>query len=82
MHIHILGICGTFMAGIAVLAKQQGHTVLLASIAPYQILEDDIIKLKQEYPANHESLLEAIAWGSFSVAKKIGSWLYVPLQNK
>lgn len=27
MHIHILGICGTFMAGIAVLAKQQGHTV-------------------------------------------------------
>lgn len=27
MHIHILGICGTFMAGIAVLAKQQGHQV-------------------------------------------------------
>lgn len=27
MHIHILGICGTFMAGIAVLAKQQGHHV-------------------------------------------------------
>lgn len=27
MHIHILGICGTFMAGIAILAKQQGHHV-------------------------------------------------------
>lgn len=27
MHIHILGICGTFMAGIALLAKQQGHHV-------------------------------------------------------
>lgn len=27
MHIHILGICGTFMAGIAVLAKQLGYTV-------------------------------------------------------
>lgn len=27
MHIHILGICGTFMAGIAILAKQQGHQV-------------------------------------------------------
>ena len=27
MHIHILGICGTFMGGIAVLAKQAGHTV-------------------------------------------------------
>lgn len=27
MHIHILGICGTFMGGIAVLAKQAGHVV-------------------------------------------------------
>ena len=27
MHIHILGICGTFMAGLAMLAKEQGHQV-------------------------------------------------------
>jgi len=27
MHIHILGICGTFMGGIAALAKQAGHRV-------------------------------------------------------
>ena len=27
MHIHILGICGTFMGGIAVLAKQAGYHV-------------------------------------------------------
>lgn len=27
MHIHILGICGTFMGGVAVLAKEAGHTV-------------------------------------------------------
>ncbi len=27
MHIHILGICGTFMGGLAVLAKQAGHRV-------------------------------------------------------
>jgi UDP-N-acetylmuramate: L-alanyl-gamma-D-glutamyl-meso-diaminopimelate ligase len=27
MHIHILGICGTFMGGIAVLAKASGHRV-------------------------------------------------------
>ena len=27
MHIHILGICGTFMGGIAVLAQQAGHRV-------------------------------------------------------
>ena len=27
MHIHILGICGTFMGGIAALARQAGHEV-------------------------------------------------------
>ena len=27
MHIHILGICGTFMGGVAALAKQAGHRV-------------------------------------------------------
>lgn len=27
MHIHIIGICGTFMGGIAVLAKNSGHKV-------------------------------------------------------
>ncbi|MBK4733475.1 UDP-N-acetylmuramate:L-alanyl-gamma-D-glutamyl-meso-diaminopimelate ligase [Noviherbaspirillum pedocola] len=27
MHIHILGICGTFMGGLAVLARQAGHKV-------------------------------------------------------
>ena len=27
MHIHILGVCGTFMGGIAVIAKQAGHRV-------------------------------------------------------
>ncbi len=27
MHIHILGICGTFMGGIALLARAAGHTV-------------------------------------------------------
>jgi UDP-N-acetylmuramate: L-alanyl-gamma-D-glutamyl-meso-diaminopimelate ligase len=27
MHIHILGICGTFMGGVAVIAKQAGHRV-------------------------------------------------------
>jgi UDP-N-acetylmuramate: L-alanyl-gamma-D-glutamyl-meso-diaminopimelate ligase len=27
MHIHILGICGTFMGGVALLARQAGHMV-------------------------------------------------------
>ena len=27
MHVHILGICGTFMGGIAALARAAGHRV-------------------------------------------------------
>ena len=27
MHIHILGICGTFMGGLAVIARQLGYQV-------------------------------------------------------
>ena len=27
MHIHILGICGTFMGGLAVIARQMGYQV-------------------------------------------------------
>lgn len=35
MHVHILGIGGTFMAGIAVLAKQQGHHVTGSDLKVY-----------------------------------------------
>lgn len=35
MHIHILGICGTFMAGIAALARAQGHRVTGSDAAAY-----------------------------------------------
>ncbi len=27
LHLHILGVCGTFMAGIAALARALGHDV-------------------------------------------------------
>ena len=27
MHLHILGICGTFMGGLAAIARAAGHTV-------------------------------------------------------
>lgn len=35
MHIHILGICGTFMGGLAVLAKQAGHIVTGCDVNVY-----------------------------------------------
>ncbi|NKB46573.1 MAG: UDP-N-acetylmuramate:L-alanyl-gamma-D-glutamyl-meso-diaminopimelate ligase [Legionellales bacterium] len=55
MHIHILGICGTFMAGVAQLAKQAGHRVTGADEAVYPPMSDIIaasgIDVMQGYDA-------------------------------
>lgn len=42
MHIHILGICGTFMGGIAALAKAQGHQVTGADENVYPPMSDQL----------------------------------------
>ena len=34
MHIHIVGICGTFMGGVAQLAKEAGHEVTGCGLSP------------------------------------------------
>lgn len=53
MHIHILGICGTFMGGIAVLARQAGHKVSGSDMNVYPPmstqLEEQGIELIQGY---------------------------------
>ncbi len=55
MHIHILGICGTFMGGLAFIAKQLGHEVSGSDqnvYPPMSIqLEDLGIKLHEGYDA-------------------------------
>ena len=57
MHIHILGICGTFMGGVAVLARQAGHTVSGSDLNVYPPmstqLEEQGIELMQGYEAEH-----------------------------
>jgi UDP-N-acetylmuramate: L-alanyl-gamma-D-glutamyl-meso-diaminopimelate ligase len=35
MHIHILGICGTFMGGLAALAREAGHKVTGCDMGVY-----------------------------------------------
>lgn len=53
MHIHILGICGTFMGGIAAIAKSLGHKVTGSDLNVYPPmstqLEDLGIELTQGY---------------------------------
>ena len=45
MHVHILGICGTFMAGIAAIAKGRGHTVTGSDANVYPPMSTQLEKL-------------------------------------
>ncbi len=45
MHIHILGICGTFMGSLAQLAKQQGHHVTGSDAGGYPPMSDQLKKV-------------------------------------
>jgi UDP-N-acetylmuramate: L-alanyl-gamma-D-glutamyl-meso-diaminopimelate ligase len=45
MHIHILGICGTFMGGIAAIAKQLGHRVSGCDANVYPPMSTQLEKL-------------------------------------
>lgn len=57
MHIHILGICGTFMGSLALLAKELGHRVTGSDANVYPPmstqLEEQGIALMQGYAPEH-----------------------------
>ena len=42
MHIHILGICGTFMGGLAALARESGHMVTGCDANVYPPMSDQL----------------------------------------
>lgn len=45
MHIHILGICGTFMGGIAAIAREAGHRVTGSDQTVYPPMSDQLVAL-------------------------------------
>ena len=57
MHIHILGICGTFMGGIALLAREAGHTVSGSDANVYPPMSTQLeaqgISLMEGYDPSH-----------------------------
>ena len=61
MHIHILGICGTFMGSLALLAREAGHVVTGADQNVYPPMSDQLetagIELYQGYDAEHIAAL-------------------------
>ncbi|WP_341314262.1 UDP-N-acetylmuramate:L-alanyl-gamma-D-glutamyl-meso-diaminopimelate ligase [Paraburkholderia sp. IMGN_8] len=63
MHIHILGICGTFMGGLAVLARGAGHTVTGCDAGVYPPMSTQLeaqgIRLIEGYDAEQLNGLQA-----------------------
>jgi UDP-N-acetylmuramate: L-alanyl-gamma-D-glutamyl-meso-diaminopimelate ligase len=60
MHIHILGICGTFMGGIAAIAREAGHQVTGCDAGVYPPMSDQLralgIDLIEGYGADQLSI--------------------------
>jgi UDP-N-acetylmuramate: L-alanyl-gamma-D-glutamyl-meso-diaminopimelate ligase len=66
MHIHILGICGTFMGGLAALAREAGHKVTGCDAGVYPPMSDQLRALGIE-------LIEG--WGADQLALKPDVWV-------
>ena len=60
MHLHILGICGTFMGGLAALAREAGHRVTGCDAGVYPPMSDQLralgIELIEGYAADQLAL--------------------------
>lgn len=69
MHIHILGICGTFMGGLAVIARQLGHQVSGSDQNVYppmstQLEEQGIVLMEGYRPENLDSKPDLVIIGN------------------
>lgn len=69
MRIHILGICGTFMAGIAQLAKQSGHEVTGSDLNVYppmstQLMAQGIHVMNGYEPSNIDADVDCVIVGN------------------
>jgi UDP-N-acetylmuramate: L-alanyl-gamma-D-glutamyl-meso-diaminopimelate ligase len=68
MRVHILGICGTFMGGIAAIAKEAGHDVTGADQNVYPPMSTQLaelgIRLVEGYEAPIEADVESVVVGN------------------
>lgn len=69
MRIHILGVCGTFMSGVAILAKQSGHHVTGSDMNVYppmstQLLAQGIQLMEGYHPAHIDPKVDCVIVGN------------------
>ena len=57
MRLHILGVCGTFMSGVAILAKRAGHEVTGSDLNVYPPMSTQLseqgVELREGYDPSH-----------------------------
>jgi UDP-N-acetylmuramate: L-alanyl-gamma-D-glutamyl-meso-diaminopimelate ligase len=71
MHIHILGICGTFMGGLAALAREAGHRVTGCDAGVYPPMSDQLRALGIDLIEGFEADQLALAPDMFVVGNVV-----------
>lgn len=64
------------MNGLNEKSKDIGRLVLLTALAPYQV-DEGVVNAFTAHITGDDRLIGALAWGSFTAARRIGTWLYV-----
>jgi UDP-N-acetylmuramate: L-alanyl-gamma-D-glutamyl-meso-diaminopimelate ligase len=71
MHIHILGICGTFMGGLAALAREAGHRVTGCDANVYPPMSDQLHALGIELIEGFDARQMALAPDVFVIGNAV-----------
>ena len=64
------------MNGLDEKSKDIGRLVLLTALAPYQV-DEGVVNAFTTHIVGDDRLLGALAWGSFTAARRIGTWLHI-----
>jgi len=71
MHLHVLGICGTFMGGIAALAREAGHRVTGCDANVYPPMSEQLTALGIELISGYDAAQLALAPDLFVIGNAI-----------
>ncbi len=71
MHLHVLGICGTFMGGLAALAREAGHRVTGCDANVYPPMSDQLAALGIELIEGYDASQLALAPDLFVIGNAI-----------
>ena len=71
MHLHVLGICGTFMGGIAALAREAGHRVTGCDANVYPPMSEQLAALGIELIQGYDAAQLALAPDLFVIGNAI-----------